>query len=110
MKTLDDVVALLNTLMELDPEAMRALCDNRVPCARDIVESNSPWISTVVVGGEPDAPTLGMLGIINGIVAGPGEPRVCAVYGDIEKDGHRRLLGFNRTDALGIPPPSMVAP
>lgn len=60
--TVDDAVAYLNELIELDRPAMAALIANRVPCNRAL--ANHP---TVQVGQRHGGFSVGMLGVLNGL-------------------------------------------
>jgi hypothetical protein len=78
----EQVSAFLNTLVALDPDAMMALVESRVPCNE--VLADHPTVQVHV--GEGGQPMVGLLGILNGLV---GDGRLCAVY-----DDNGRLLRF----------------
>jgi hypothetical protein len=61
--TLDHVVDKLNEIFTTDPDAMRALLNNRVECNQTMANHNS-----VQVMGTEDKPTVGILGILNGLI------------------------------------------
>jgi hypothetical protein len=84
----EKVVAFLNEAFKCDPKAIHALIEHRVPCNQDMADH--PTIQVVRPVGS-DTSTVGMLGIINGLV-GVDESHwgfVAAVYDDDEK-----LTGF----------------
>lgn len=60
--TVDEVIAYLNELIEIDKPAMAALVANRVPCNRAMADH-----PTVQVAAQNDGFHVGMLGIINGM-------------------------------------------
>src|SRR5687768_6288387 len=76
-------VDMLNGLLAIDPGAVQAVIDHRVPVERAVLASDVPGF----VGVHPDgATTLGPLGLINGLL---GEAIVAAVY-----DQEGKLTGF----------------
>lgn len=60
--TVDDVLDVLNRATEADPEAMRALVRDRVPCNQQLADD-----PTIQVGVKRGSPRVGLLGIINGL-------------------------------------------
>lgn len=58
-----DVVDYLNELMGIDPILMHALIETRLSCNQALSDH-----STVQVGGTVGSPTVGLLGILNGLV------------------------------------------
>lgn len=89
--TAKDVVDLLNELFALDPKAISALFCARFACNKTIAEH-----PTVIVKNEADGCSLGMLGIINGLllerVGGPGP------VGRMLKEGSEETTGFALTE------------
>lgn len=59
------VIAFLNELLKVDPEAMTALVETRVPCNQALREH--PTVQ-VAVNDETGQAAVGMLGILNGLV------------------------------------------
>ena len=58
------MAAYLNTLVEADPEAMRALVGHRVPCNRELRDH-----PTAQVGVRADGTAeIGLLGVLNGFL------------------------------------------
>ncbi len=82
-------VNLLNEAMGLDPVAIEALIEQRVPCNQAL--GDHPTIQCL--SEQPDECLLGMLGILNGIcgVDEKGWGPIAAVYDDDTK----RLLRFD---------------
>ena len=60
--TIDDAIAYLNELIELDRPAMAALIANRVPCNKALADH-----PTAQVGQRHGGFSIGMLGILNGL-------------------------------------------
>ena len=60
--SIDHVLEVLNSIVKADPKAAFTLIETRVPC--NAVLAEHPTVQ--VVGG--DTPTVGLLGIINGIL------------------------------------------
>lgn len=82
MKT-RDVMDLLNDGLRLDQQAMQGLIDTRVPCNQAL--ANHPTIR--VRPGH----SVGLLGIINGILGKIEQPLLAAIY----EDG--KVVGFLQT-------------
>lgn len=74
----DVVLKLLNRLLELDREAITALCDARVPVNEALSTATDIELQDVVVGDRDGKVTLGMIGVLQGLC---GTKRICAVYG-----------------------------
>ena len=55
---LDETIAFLNEALKLDPDAVKALCDTRVPCNKAMANHSS-----IQVGGA----TVGLIGLLNGL-------------------------------------------
>lgn len=83
----DQLCAFLNALVGIDPVAMYALCEARVPCSNLL--AGHP---TVLCANNP--PQLGLLRLLNGFVGvrPDGWGYICAVYDDYET----KLLRFER--------------
>ena len=96
MIRVDDLVNLLNELHALDPEAMSALCEARVPCNTDLADH-----PTVQVFDEPESYTVGIIGILNGLCgaydSGPrkGWGALCAV---VDENDQTKVLKFDVID------------
>jgi hypothetical protein len=78
MPIADQIAALLNEMLAADPAATHALIANRVPC-NDTLRDH-PTIQVHVRNASGIFPTVGMLGVLNG-VAGTVR-RVVAVFDD----------------------------
>jgi hypothetical protein len=89
------VVNALNAAFYADPEAIHAMMCNRVPCNIRLAEDKFIIVDESMFDGGH---TVGLLGIINGILAAAHIPRVAMDWSDPdpEKDGKRRLCGFIR--------------
>lgn len=101
---IQDFVALLETALELDKEAVQNLIESRVRCNdkivahKDIVcyserdvDYSSPYmtVDSDEIGGKVFfRHYLGILGILNGVFSQKGE-LICAVY-----DENKKLTGF----------------
>ena len=107
-KMAERTVALMNELLAADPEAVLAMCENRVVCNETL--ANHP---TVQVSGYPDPNALevngpiyrvGLIGVLNGLCGalGPeggdkeGWGVIAAVYSDLEI-GPDKITGFKMT-------------
>lgn len=96
--TIDDTISLLNDALKLDPSALKALVEQRVPCNSAL--HNHSTIQTGHISpfdyplqGGPEG--IGLLGVINGLfgVDSEGWRPVSAVFDD---DG--TLTRFQRTE------------
>ena len=98
----DDLIAFLNSLLEIDRDAVTALCEERVPCNRGLAKHPS-----VQVIGDLSA-KVGMLGVLNGF-CGVFESGSRKGWGPIAaeyRDG--RIVEFRRTkneDVSSAPSP-----
>lgn len=90
------VAVAMTRLLEADREVLRELIDKRLPVAAAVMAVPYPF----VVGGPPDGPTLGALGLINGVLLMAGANRIAAHY-----DESGALEGFWPCDADGNPVP-----
>jgi hypothetical protein len=72
------VLSHLNEAVDIDPVAICAILETRVPCAPAMVDHPS-----VVVAESNEAPLLGALGLLNGVLMPlVGGERLAAVYTD----------------------------
>jgi hypothetical protein len=88
--TPDDVIALLNEAFMLDPAAIRALVDHRVPCNKEL--ANHPTIQCGTAESwrkrrpkdhgvaENTVYVVGLLGLLNGILGGTKGGPIAANY------------------------------
>ncbi len=85
------VLHILNEAAALDPDAMVALLNHRVPVNQDLVQK-SPIICLVGVNHD----SMGVLGLLNGICS-DGKPAIWAVV-DFEEgtDVITKVLRFER--------------
>ena len=89
----DLIIERLNEITEADPLAMEFLVEARVPCNDTL--ARHPSVQVIALGGNP--PTVGVLGILNGIVGtideGPkkGWGLIAAVWDEGKFQGFRRM-------------------
>jgi len=86
----DYIITFLNELVDADPVAMTQLIETRVPCDETLVEH--PTVQVLVEG---DKHSVGMLGILNGIIGARPEDGWGYVAAEFDDDG--RLVKFLRT-------------
>lgn len=98
----DYIISQLNEISETDPTAMEWLVDNRITCNKALADH--PTVQVHARDGIP--PTVGMLGILNGIVGVIGEGERLAGFGLIAAvyDGDNNFVGFRRTDDPEVKP------
>lgn len=71
--------AVLNDLMTIDPQAGRTLFEFRSYCNEEL--ANHPTIQVRAVGNmQGTAYSVGLIGVLNGILEGLGIPRLCGFY------------------------------
>jgi hypothetical protein len=90
----DLLIKRLNEIIKYDKQALGNLINIRTKCNNAM--ANHPSVQVVAYG--EDQPTVGMLGIINGIVGtiDTGSKRGCGLITAIFQDG--TLTHFRRTD------------
>ena len=96
----NDLIAFLNTLVELDPDAISDLLSNRVFCNEKLAEHPTVQVSDCTSDNVVGQYQVGILGILNGF-CGIIERGPKAGYGPItaryDEDG--MLVGFERTNS-----------
>lgn len=80
----------LNSINAADPRALNCLLCNRVPANQALLDHPHVVVNAV----RPGVETVGLLGIINGLLTSFGLDRVASQYGAPEEDGHCPFLGF----------------
>ena len=89
MNNIQTIIDLLNDAYKCDPDAMQNLVKSRVNCNATLANH-----STIQVGvTKENSYTVGLLGILNGIVGTQKDGKtgwICAVY----DDDYEMLLGF----------------
>ncbi len=83
-----EVIDYLAKIHALDPVALQAVFDCRVPCNTAL--ENAPDDLPVVIGGSVGAGTLGALGLINGLC----DEKIAAMYSEPDADGKKHIVGF----------------
>jgi len=76
--TLESVLAMLNSAIAQDKEAIADILDYRVSCSKSLADS--PHVVVLELAGDNYA--VGALGLINATLTSLGLPRVMAVYND----------------------------
>ena len=86
-----EVLTLLNSAFNADPSAMHALIVNRVPCNNELADDPFIMVEASQVLLE-ESYSVGMLGVLNGVLNALGQPMVAAKFEEI--DGKNKLVGF----------------
>lgn len=73
-----ELIEYLNSLVEIDPDAIRELIEARVPCNEQLL--NHPTVQ-VLKEDERAVPKVGFLGVINGFI-GEGNGYIMASFND----------------------------
>ena len=95
MRLLGVVLATLNEAYKSDAAAIHALICNRVPCNKRLADHPTVQVElNAVASGKSYA--VGMLGVLNGVVEKLTGERVAASFGEPDKNGKRKLIGFVR--------------
>lgn len=84
---LDETLALLNTLLEMDENAVLALVNNRVPCNEALADH-----PTVQVRRTAENTTVGILGIINALFGVDEKGMGAIMMVVIEETGKPRFI------------------
>ena len=90
--SIDDVVEYLNSVLEADPLALRALLCTFIPCSKKLAKHPTAIVSPEWWEGF----TIGTMGLINGMF-GISEDNYAAISYKIDTDTNR-IIGFYRTD------------
>jgi hypothetical protein len=91
--TVKEAVDLLNELLEIDYDAIYALINNRVSCNESLADHET----VVVWQPEGEGPTVGVLGILNGLF-GIREDGMGAICVEIDELG--KILLFKETPGV----------
>ena len=97
------IVVFLNSLLDIDGEAVTNLFSYRVPCNQEL--ANHPTVQVLPpLTGTEDPPLVGMLGLLNGLCGvfnqGPMENQGSIVM-NIKSNGE--LIAFSLVDNSGVP-------
>lgn len=82
----DDVLEVLNSALDCDPEAVSKLILNRVPCNEKLADHDH-----VTVAYKNDEFRVGLIGFVNAILTKHGCDRVSFMY---HKDYPDSVIGF----------------
>jgi hypothetical protein len=81
--SIEEAINILNDILKTDKEAIKKLVEYRVPCNKELMLHKTVQV-LCIDGGEP---TVGLMGIINGIF-GVHERTGCGFIGiEIDEDG-----------------------
>ena len=88
----ETAVNTLNEAFRCDPDAIRALLCNRVPCNQALVEHPTVQVTRVPRAGSY---TVGARGLLNGVLEVLTGKRVAAMWSDdTDSEGARKFIGF----------------
>ena len=90
MKNIEKVVKVLNDALKADPNAIHALLCNRVPCNRELVDHPTIVVESNPVMFDKNLYTVGMLGVLNGVIKPLTGKRIAAKF----YDKTNQLVGF----------------
>ena len=84
---------MLNRAFAADPDAVHAMVCNRVPCNNALADDPTVVVSAGLVAGS--GPTVGMMGLLNGLLGEIGIPLVVTKFDEEpDADGRHKMLGF----------------
>lgn len=86
--TSQDIIDLLNQLTDLDSEAIAALIEKRVEINRELAEADIPVVTSTRKTKDGTTPQLGVLGVLQGLVAKDGQ-KIIALYDGEKLDSFR---------------------
>lgn len=75
-------IKVLNEAFAVDPAAITALFENRIPC--NVAMIDHPTIPVYPVSIQGDHVCVGTLGVINGILTAAGAPLICTEWTSAE--------------------------
>lgn len=85
---------ILQRAFEADPNAMHALTVNRVPCNQALADDPDVIVDNPPVLGRTQF-SVGMIGVLNGILHAVDLPRVAYKLSDeVDAEGRHRFVGF----------------
>ena len=90
--SIDNVIEYLNSVLDADPLALRALLCAFVPCNDRLAKHPTAIVSAEWIEG----PTIGLMGLINGMF-GISEDNYAAICYKIDTDTNG-IIGFSRMD------------
>lgn len=88
----ESFVATLNRAFAADPVAIASIVTRQVPCNRTIVAD--PTVMCVVDPEDHEAARVGMMGVLNSLLADLGAPLVAYRCEPCEDSGQLRVTGF----------------
>ena len=85
---------VLQAAFDIDPNAMHALVCNRVPCNQALADDPHEIVhESLVLNGHNFQ--VGMLGVLNGVLAANDLPKVAAMWSDAtDEQGRHKFVGF----------------
>lgn len=91
--SVDEAIEYLNSLIESDPVAIRALLMNRVPCSGDLAEHPTCQVRAIDRGLY-----VGMMGVLNGLfgIYPDGYGKINYIIKDSENHLGGILVGFSK--------------
>lgn len=93
----DAACRILNESFAADPNAIHSLSVNRVPCNQALADHPSVVVDTPPTIGDSSSPLfqVGMIGVVNGILAVFGSQRLAIKFTDEQDgDGRSKIVGF----------------
>ena len=105
-------IRVLNEAYEADPAAMHALVCNEVPCNRELADHPHVYVSVNRVVPTPFDTlgfSVGMLGVVNGVVHALTGKYVQLRWSDKDDEGRSRCLGFEEWVKPVLPAPETKA-
>lgn len=90
-KNPNPAVRVLASAFKSDPDAIRSLICNRIPCNSELANHPFVVVDASVHATYGEVFSVGALGLINGILAANNLSLVAGVFTD---EDHPRLLGF----------------
>ena len=90
---MDNILGCLNSAYKADPGAMHALLCNIAPANQNLVDHPHVVVEMRLKG----LTTVGMLGVINGVLTSMGFTRIATKFSDTkDENGQYEFLGFVR--------------
>jgi hypothetical protein len=87
-------IEALNAAFKADPQAIWTLMNSYTLCNEKLADHPTVQVLEKEVEGEKKW-QVGMLGLLNGVIEAALGARVCIMTSEADKNGQRKLLGFD---------------
>lgn len=96
--TIETAVRVLNEAFVADPVAIHALQCVRIPCSNALADHPTVIVDNARHAGRPEQSTVGLLGLLNGVLEAMTGKRVATQWEMPEDGSAGRMIGFRVYD------------